>query len=196
MQEIINYLLIHKLELIAAIFGLLYVVLAAKENYLCWFSGMVNVTIFMVIFFEQKFFGNMFLQFVYLILSFYGLYSWILKKKGQQTAISKMDSSYRYFMAILFVLLTGVVYLILQNSNSTLLILDAVTTAAGLIATWMQARKFIENWLIWIPTDLILTGMFIAEELYVSAGLFFIYTIIAIFAYYKWKKELSGGLKN
>ncbi len=196
MQEIINYLLIHKLELIAAIFGLLYVVLAAKENYLCWFSGMVNVTIFMVIFFEQKFFGNMFLQFVYLILSFYGLYSWITKKKGQQTAISKMDSSYRYFMAILFVLLTGVVYLILQNSNSTLLILDAVTTAAGLIATWMQARKFIENWLIWIPTDLILTGMFIAEELYVSAGLFFIYTIIAIFAYYKWKKELSGGLKN
>lgn len=196
MQEIINYLLIHKLELIAAIFGLLYVVLAAKESYLCWFSGMVNVTIFMVIFFEQKFFGNMFLQFVYLILSFYGLYSWITKKKGQQTAISKMDSSYRYFMAILFVLLTGVVYLILQNSNSTLLILDAVTTAAGLIATWMQARKFLENWLIWIPTDLILTGMFIAEELYVSAGLFFIYTIIAIFAYYKWKKELSGGLKN
>lgn len=196
MQEIINYLLIHKLELIAAIFGLLYVVLAAKENYLCWFSGMVNVTIFMVIFFEQKFFGNMFLQFVYLILSFYGLYSWITKKKGQQTAISKMDSSYRYFMAILFVLLTGVVYLILQNSNSTLLILDAVTTAAGLIATWMQARKFLENWLIWIPTDLILTGMFIAEELYVSAGLFFIYTIIAIFAYYKWKKELTGGFKN
>lgn len=196
MQEIINYLLIHKLELIAAIFGLLYVVLASKENYLCWFSGMVNVSIFMVIFFEQKFFGNMFLQFVYLALSFYGLYIWITKKKGQQTAISKMDSSYRYFMAILFVLLTGVVYLILQNSNSTFLILDAVTTAAGLIATWMQARKFIENWLIWIPIDLILTGMFIAEELYVSAGLFFIYTLIAIFAYYKWKKELTGGFKN
>jgi nicotinamide mononucleotide transporter len=81
-------------------------------------------------------------------------------------------------------------YLALQNSGSTLLMLDAITAAAGLLATWMQARKFIENWLIWIPTDIALTIMFFIEHLYVTAGLFLLYTIIAIFAYIKWNKEL------
>lgn len=191
MNEITSYLLQHKLELTAALFGLIYVVLAARENFFCWFAGIVNVSIYIYIFYEQKIFANMFLQGFYLVLSFYGLYAWITKKKGQQAIISTMDSSYRYFMAILFVLLTGTVYLSLQNSDTTLLTLDAVTTAAGIIATWMQARKFIENWLIWIPTDLAIMVMFIMQELYVSAALFLVYTIIAFFAYRNWKKELK-----
>ncbi len=191
MNEIINYLSQHKLELAAAIFGLLYVILAAKENYLCWFAGIVNVSIYIVIFYQQKIFANMSLQVIYLIISFYGLYAWLSKKKGQQAIISKMDSSYRYFMAILFILLTGGTYITLQNSDTTLLTLDAITSAAGIVATWMQARKFIENWLIWIPTDLTIMVMFILEGMYVSAGLFLVYTIIAIFAYRKWAKELN-----
>ncbi len=195
MQEINTYLYEHMLELIAAFFGVLYVLLAARQNYLCWFSGIVNVSIFAVIFFEQKLFGNMSLQIIYLFLSFYGLYSWITKDKKQHAVISLMDNSYRYFMLILFLILTGIVYLTLQNSNSTLLMLDATTAAAGLVATWMQARKFIENWLIWIPTDLAIMGMFIFEGLYISAGLFLLYSIIAVFAYFKWKKELSRGVK-
>lgn len=91
-------------------------------------------------------------------------------------------------------MLTGTVYLSLQNSDTTLLTLDAITTAAGIVATWMQARKFIENWLIWIPTDLTIMVMFILQELYVSAALFLIYTIIAFFAYRNWKKELKQSI--
>ncbi len=191
MNEVITYLSQHKLELSAAFFGLLYVVLAAKENYLCWFAGIMNVSIYIVIFYQQKIFANMSLQVIYLIISFYGLYAWLSKKKGQQAFISKMDSSYRYFMVILFILLTGTAYITLQNSDTTLLTLDALTSAAGIIATWMQARKFIENWLIWIPTDLTIMVMFILEEMYVSAALFLIYTIIAIIAYRKWAKALK-----
>jgi nicotinamide mononucleotide transporter len=194
MQEITSYILLNKLELTAAFFGLLYVLLAARENIFCWFAGIANVMIYAYIFYNQKIFANMFLQIVYLVISFYGLYCWLTKHDGHRAKISKMDSSYRYFMIVLFLLLVGAVYLGLQNSGSTLLMLDAITAAAGLIATWMQARKFIENWLVWIPTDITLTIMFVVEKMYVTAGLFLLYTVIAIFAYFKWKKELNRAV--
>jgi nicotinamide mononucleotide transporter len=190
MYQITDYIFFHKLELTAAFFGLIYVIFAARENYLCWFAGILNVLIYAFIFYNQKIFANMFLQMVYLGISIYGLYSWKTKRKGHIAVISKMDTSYRYFIGVLFLLLIGAMYLALQNSGSTLLMLDAITAAAGLLATWMQARKFIENWLIWIPTDIALTIMFFIEHLYVTAGLFLLYTIIAIFAYIKWNKEL------
>lgn len=191
MNEISAYIFHNKLELIAALFGLLYVILASKESFFCWFAGIVNVSIYIVIFSNQKLFANMFLQIVYLGLSLYGLYCWKTAKEGKQAVISKMDSSFRYFLLVIFILLVGGIYLSLQNSSSNLIMLDTLTTAAGLIATWMQARKFIENWLIWIPTDIAVSIMFFMEGLYVSAALFLLYTAIAVFAYYRWNRELK-----
>lgn len=191
MEEILHYIFQNKIEIIAALFGLLYVILASRENITCWFAGIINVSIYIFIFYQQKIFANMFLQIIYLVLSLYGLYSWRTVKKGHHATISRMDSSYRYFMLLLFFLTVGGTYLGLQNSSSTLLMLDAVTTAAGLIATWMQARKFIENWLIWIPTDIIIAIMFYTEGLYVSAALFLIYTFVAILAFFRWNSQLK-----
>jgi len=191
MEEILHYIFQNKIEIIAALFGLIYVILASRENITCWFAGIINVSIYIFIFYQQKIFANMFLQIIYLVLSLYGLYSWRTAKKGHHATISRMDSSYRYFMLLIFFLTVGGTYLGLQNSSSTLLMLDAVTTAAGLIATWMQARKFIENWLIWIPTDIIIAIMFYIEGLYVSAALFLIYTFVAILAFFRWNSQLK-----
>jgi nicotinamide mononucleotide transporter len=191
MHEITAYIFQNKLEITAALFGLLYVILASRESFFCWFAGIVNVSIYIVIFSQQKIFANMFLQIVYLVLSFYGLYCWKTAKKGQQAVISKMDSSYRYFLVVLFVLLMGGIYLALIDNSSNQIMLDTMTTAAGIIATWMQARKFIENWLIWIPTDLTIAVMFFMGGLYVSMALYLLYSIIAIFAYFRWKHELK-----
>jgi len=191
MHEITTYIFQNKLEIIAALFGLLYVILASRENFFCWFAGIVNVSIYVFIFSQQKIFANMFLQIVYLLLSFYGLYCWKTAKKGHQAVISKMDSSYRYFLIVLFTLLMGGIYLALIDNSSNLIMFDTVTTAAGIIATWMQARKFIENWLIWVPTDITVAAMFFIGGLYVSMALYLLYSIIAVFAYFRWKNELK-----
>ncbi len=194
METIQQYILLNWKELTAAFFGLIYVLLAARQNVLCWFSGIINVVIYAWIFYDQRIYANMTLQIIYLIISIYGIYSWIKKKKGRTAEIKLLDNSYRYFILVLFIILIGIIYLALENKDSNMIMFDAATTAAGIIATWMQARKFIENWLVWIPTDIILTIMFITQELYVTAGLFAIYTFLAIYAYLKWKKVLKTKL--
>ncbi len=191
MQIVIEYLQNNLLELTAALFGFLYVILAAKQNYLCWISGIIMVTIYAWIFYHQKIYANMFLQIIYLGMSLYGLYSWIAKKEGKVIKVTKMDNSYRLLMLVLLVMLTASTYLMLQKTNSTMLFADAITAAAGLVATWMQARKYIDNWILFIPTDIALTYMFYVQGLYVTAILYFIYTFLAIYAYLQWQKSLT-----
>ncbi|MDD2344517.1 MAG: nicotinamide riboside transporter PnuC [Bacteroidales bacterium] len=190
MQIIIEYFQNHILESVAAFFGLLYLLLAARENYLCWISGMINVLIFAWIFYHEQIFANMFLQIIYFIISIYGFYAWVTKKKGHEAVITKMDASFRSLVVIMIISMTAVTYLILQQTSSNMLFADALTAAAGIMATWMQARKYIENWLIWIPTDMLLTYLFFSHGLYITASLFAIYTIIAIYAYFNWNRKL------
>ena len=196
MQEITKYITENYLEVIAAIFGLIYVLLAARQNFFCWMAGIANVLIFAWIFFNNKIYANMSLQIIYLIISIYGLYVWMSKKPNVKVKISKMDNSYRLLMVVFISILTAISYLILSNTNSTTLFVDSFTAAAGLIATWMQARKYIENWLIFIPTDIILTIMFYTQELYVTSALFAIDTLIAIGAYFNWLKMYKKEQAN
>ncbi len=196
MENIQTYILVNWKELIAAFFGFLYVFLAAKENKFCWFAGIVNVIFYLIIFYEQKIYANMTLQFIYLIISIYGLYNWNRKNNGVEIKITRIEKTYLYFILVLFIICVGIFYLSLEKTDSDYLLLDATTAAAGIFATWMQARKFLENWLIWIPTDIILTILFFYEKLYVTSVLFFIYTIIAVFAYLKWKKSFNSQIIN
>lgn len=191
MQIIIEYFQTHILETIAASLGIIYVLLAAKQNYICWISGILMVSIYGWIFYQEKIFANMFLQLIYFVMSLYGLYCWLRKKKENDSKIGTMDSSYLLLMLVLLVMLTAATYLMLQKTNSTMLFADAITAAAGLLATWMQARKYIENWLVFIPTDILLTYMFYEQGLYITSGLYAIYTILAVYAYLTWKKSLK-----
>ncbi|MCH7658497.1 MAG: nicotinamide mononucleotide transporter, partial [Bacteroidetes bacterium] len=68
---------------------------------------------------------------------------------------------------------------------------DAFTTAASIVATWMLARKIIEHWIVWIIIDSVSFCLYIYKELYVTVVLFLIYTTLAFFGYYEWKKNLT-----
>jgi len=66
-----------------------------------------------------------------------------------------------------------------------------VTTALSIVATWMLARKKIEHWLVWVLVDFISIGLFIVKELYPTTLLFVVYTILAVYGYFEWRKELN-----
>ena len=57
--------------------GLIYILLSVRQNPLCWPFGIVSVAIWMVIVFQGKLYSDAFLQFVYVVLGFYGWYQWL-----------------------------------------------------------------------------------------------------------------------
>ena len=64
-------------------------------------------------------------------------------------------------------------------------------TALSIVGMWMLARKYIEQWFAWIIVDIVCCGLYIYKDLYFTSALYGLYSIIAIFGYFKWKKLMN-----
>ena len=76
---------------------------------------------------------------------------------------------------------------------------DAMTTAASIVAMWMLSRKYIEQWLVWLAVDLITIGLYLYKGIPLTAGLYALYSALAVAGYLRWRKlaaqETTGTAK-
>ena len=84
-------------------------------------------------------------------------------------------------------------------TNSTVPFWDAMTTAASIVAMWMLSRKYIEQWLVWLAVDLITIGLYLYKGIPLTAGLYALYSALAVAGYLRWRKleaqETTGAAK-
>ncbi|MGC8803347.1 MAG: nicotinamide riboside transporter PnuC, partial [Bacteroidales bacterium] len=103
--------------------------------------------------------------------------------------ISRLKPIHWFYAALVTVIL-ALLYLPLGNAfHASFPLLDGFVTAASIVATWMLARKILDQWLIWIVVDALSMGMLVAKERFVAAGLMLVYTLLAIVGYYKWLND-------
>ncbi len=182
----------HWAELYAVITGVLYIFLAARENIWCWFFGIVSSILSIYVFYFSKLYAESFLYFYYVIAGFYGWYSW---KKGPNAKeileISRWKWSHHFFAIFSGVLLSlALAFILRQYTDAKMPLIDAHTTIFSFIATYMTTRKILETWIYWVVIDMVSIGLYWSRELYLYSLLMLIYTIMAIYAYYNWKKTL------
>jgi len=179
-------------ECIGFVFGIIGVWLTIRQNILCFPAGIVNVGIYSFIFFDSRMYANALLQLVYLALLIYGWIHWKSRTASAQFPVTTAGRSLSFILLIIGVttsILLG--YLMKETTDAPLPYWDATTTSMSLIAQWMVARKKIENWLLWVAADVIYVGMYIAQSLYLTAVLYFIFLILAIKGYIEWRKALN-----
>ncbi len=175
------------------IFALAYILLAAMENSWCWIFGILSSALSIYLCFKGNLFLESGLSIFYVLFGIYGWYQWRFGSE-KNTEIRIISLPVKKFPGILFcgVLLWIPAGLIAAKySTQALPYLDAFITAFSLIATWMTAKKILENWLFWIVIDGLSISLYASRGFYLIALLFIIYTIIAAAGYFKWKKKLS-----
>ncbi|MCD4735884.1 MAG: nicotinamide riboside transporter PnuC [Bacteroidales bacterium] len=187
----IEWLVLNRIELIASVLGILYVLLALRQNILCWPVGIANVALYIFVFYDAGLFGDMALQAFYLVMGFYGWYAWKSNKsaESEKLKISKISLKTLIFIIILSAFCTYLFGYILSRTISTIPYWDGATTALGLAGTWLTARKYLENWLWWIFTDMLCVGIYIYKELHLTVIFYSVMTIMAAIAWFKWKKD-------
>lgn len=93
----------------------------------------------------------------------------------------------------------GIYFLLSRFTNSTVPFWDAMTTAASIVAMWMLSRKYIEQWLVWLAVDLITIGLYLYKGIPLTAGLYALYSALAVAGYLRWRKlaaqETTGAAK-
>ncbi len=175
------------IECIAVIFSLLCVWLTAKKNVLCWPIGIIGIIGYAIIFKEKGDISNFLLQFAFLIQSIWG---WINWNKITDFKSSKLSSIERLNLLIGGVILFFTLYLLSSALGGNLVILDSITTVISIGGMYLLVKNKIEAWWCWILADLIYIQFFLQNQLPVSAGLYFIFLVLAIYGWRTWVKEM------
>lgn len=193
--NLINYLVDNWIEITGAVLSLIYLYLSIKEKIGLWIFGFLCSAFYIVVFFDSKFYADMSLQVYYLIMSVYGWIHWHRKSNTETSAlpISQINKNqYKIYGAAIIVVYAAYYFVLKRFTDSTIPITDSVVGALSVAATWMLAKKKIENWLLWIVADGLAVGLFIYKDLYPTAILFVVYTLMAVSGYFQWRKTMSN----
>jgi nicotinamide mononucleotide transporter len=186
---------INLLEIAAMLTGIAGVWLTLRQNIWCFPVGIINVALYAWLFSTPgvRLFADALLQVSYIILLTYGWINWKKVRKSQNNfnpvRISPQLSRKLFVLFIVSSVALGIFFS--QFTDASLPWLDSSLTCASLIAQWMIAKKYIENWIVWIAVNIIYIPMYYYKELPLTAILYTLFLLLAIRGLYEWKKKIS-----
>lgn len=180
-------------EVWGAITGLLCVWLLARQNIWTWPIGLANNVLFMVLFWRSKLYADASLQIVFAALGCYGWYHWVrVPVPGTERPVRRTTSTEWTVLAVATVVGHAAGYWVLsRHTDSPVPFWDSAVLALSLAATYGQARKLLESWIVWIVVDVISVPLYISRGLYLTSGLYFLFLCLCVSGYLAWRAALD-----
>lgn len=184
------------LQIVGVVLGLLYLWLEYKANIWLWVVGLIMPVVHGALYFHSGLYADFSMQLYYIAAGVYGLIVWSrgAKTRGEkrELKISSTPLAVWVAMAGVYALLHGAIYLFLVNfTDSTVPFWDSLTTALCIVAYWMLSRKYVEQWLVWLVVDVITVGLYLYKDIPLTAGLYTLYSALAIVGYLRWRKMMT-----
>jgi nicotinamide mononucleotide transporter len=179
------------IEAVAAFFGFLCVGLTIRRNVLCWPAGLVQVFLYIFIFYDARLYADMVLHIIYVGLSIYGWIYWSRSKRSGLTVVTRMNN----IMPWVVIMIAGASiwgYSLATFTDASVPYLDSLVVMASLIAQWLMARKKLESWYFWILADIVAIGIYGYKELYITSGLYLAFLVMAMAGYFAWRKDFRA----
>jgi nicotinamide mononucleotide transporter len=175
------------LEAVAVLLGVVYVLLILKRRRLGWIAGGLSSSIYVYLAARAHLPMQSVLQAYYVVMSFYGWYSWTRAARNDAVRVTRWPARYHLAALAAIVLLSLITaHWLALETHAAWPYLDSFTTWISLLATWMVARMKLENWLYWITADAIMAYLFAAQGYPVTTGLFLTYLTIAVIGFREW----------
>jgi len=188
------------IEIFGALTALVYIFLEMKQNPWLWPLGIVSSGVYTVVFYNAGFYADMVLQLYFVAISVYGWWAWKHRKIGGTQAglvVTRVSKNLTIKIAAIGLFLWYAIYWVLKyQTPSTIPVGDAFITAFSIVATWMLARKKLEQWLVWVIVNGVSLGMYFYKGLYPTAILFVLYTVLSVKGYYNWKHSMIKQQNN
>lgn len=204
-----DYLSVHWLDITTTALGLLYLWLEYRASIALWLVSVIMPAMDIYLYWTHGLYGDAGMAVYYTVAGVYGYVAWrygtrlrsLFRKGGSAAAgtarpavlpITHMPAGRYLPVAVFFFAAWAATYYILVTwTNSTVPLLDAFTNALSFVGLWALARKYIEQWLFWILVDAVCFYLYIGKGIPFKAGLYGLYTVIAVAGYFKWKRMMS-----
>lgn len=178
-------------EWIAVALAIGYLLLAVRQNAWCWAFAIASSAIFLVLFARGGLIMQSALQAFYIAMGVYGWWAWRRGSgEGGGLPVSRWGRS-RHVLAIAVLLSAAAVngWIVARGQVGWVPYVDALVAWVSVLATWMVARKVLENWLYWIGADSVAAVLYWSQGFHATAVLFVLYVLIAVRGYVAWRAD-------
>lgn len=180
------------LEAVAVILGLLYSVLAVRGRRECWIAGGLSAVLFVLLAADAALPMQAGLQLYYVVMAVYGWLRWSRQSDGARIGTLGLHW-HLVAVAVVLGLSVPAAALLARETHAAWPYLDCVTTLGSLFATWLIARRILENWLYWIAIDAVLAFLFAAQGLVFAALQFTIYLGVSVAGWFTWRRHMRAA---
>jgi nicotinamide mononucleotide transporter len=177
------------LEISAVILALLYLLLASAQNRWCWPAGIASSLIYIFVCYASNLLIEAALQVFYAVAGIAGWFSWqhsTGKPEAFPRSWTRREATVFFLICTTLWLLTG--FLFSRYTTTSQPWLDAGISVFSIGCTLLAVKKIIQNWPLWFVIDLAAAYLYFQRDLRLSALLYLLYCVLAVFGWIQWKK--------
>lgn len=189
------------LNIIAGIAGVISVVLCAKGKTAFYFIGFVQTITYLILAWQNTFYGEVIENIFYLITMIWGIFIW--KKNSETTdngavnVKAKIFTIKQWILAIIgTILLTIITGMWLESIGSAQAYTDAATNVLAIFAQLLMVRRYREQWLWWLIIDILCFKMWFVTENWSMVAMYIAWIINCIYGWYNWSKLNKTQIKG
>ncbi len=186
------------LEYSSVVFSVIYIFLAALRSIWCWPVGILASALGVFLFIEVKIYAEAFLFSYYVVIGCYGWWYWKVANRGGKNGIAVVEMPLSMHLKLLLggYLGTALLYYLLKvNTDAAMPLLDSFTTSFAFIATWLTARRILENWVYWMVINAFTIYLYHSRGLEIFALLSALYTMLSVYGYVQWLRRIKKEIQ-
>ncbi len=189
------------LEIFGAILGLIYIYLEFRASIHLWIVGAIMPVIYAIVYFQAELYAQGGIQLYYVAAAIYGWGKWRKWKQrnpesdAEELPISRLNEIGFTRCLYLAIFISLPIYAVLKYFNeSNVVFFDALISSFSIVAMLMLAMKVAEQWIMWFIVDVACVILYLYlslntdTQLFATAALYALYSILAIVGYFKWKR--------
>ncbi len=192
-----SFLAAHWLDMLTTALGLAYILLEYRASIWLWAVGFAMQSLGIVLYYQKGLYADCGMEFYYLAMTVYGWWNWARKNSPLTAHHSPLKiTHFPLRLALIWTVITLGVWLALYLflaycTDSRVPLADSFTTALSFVGIWALARKYLEQWLIWIVVDVVTCCLYFYKDIPFKASLYALYVVIAILGYRKWRRMMQ-----
>ena len=174
-----------------------YLIFAIRQNIACWLFAGISTTIYVFLFFTARLYMESVLNIFYLAMAIYGWVSW-RRGCGENAELAVTTWPWRRHVAAMLAIVAISVtngYLLTAYTDARFPYIDSLTTWSAFWATFLVARKVLENWWYWLVIDVASVFIYWQRDLELTALLFVVYVIMIPFGYISWRRSMTAPVQ-
>ena len=178
-------------EAVAVVLAVGYLLLAIRQNIWCWLCAGISTALYVYLFGAARLYMESALNVFYLAMAVYGWYSWYFGRSDDHEMPVSVWRLPIHGVAITAVVLASLAsgYLLRTYTDAAYPYIDSLTTFSAVWATFLVARKVLENWWYWLAIDLTASVIYWLRDLQLTSLLFVLYVAMIPFGLVNWTRS-------